>query len=110
MKFFPPLVKPYLVLVHCGYCTFAMYHAKSTVRAFFKISVDHLFDKLELLFGKIKRLLILDSKICTNYREQLPTCSKGTSFVDSIHYFLTLQTLRSYLKFSFVAPTHFLQN
>ena len=91
-----------------------MHHAKSTVPVFFKISVDHLFDKLEsgkiLLFGKIKRLLILDSKICTNYREQLPTCSKGTSFVDSIHHFVTLQTLRAYFKFSFVAPTHCLQN
>ena len=53
---------------------FAAHHEKSFVPAFFKVSVDHLFDKRE--FGRKnycfeekvwKKSWILDPQICTNH-------------------------------------------
>ena len=33
--------------LHYGYCTFAVHHERSLVPAFFKMSIDHLFNNLQ---------------------------------------------------------------
>ena len=54
--------------LHHGYCTFAVHHEKSLVLAFFKVSIDDLFDNIEsekiiYCFGKsLEKVLNFGSK------------------------------------------------
>ena len=42
-----------------GYTTFVVNHEKTLVPAFFKVSVDHLFDNLE----SVKKIIVLEKSL-----------------------------------------------